>query len=109
MGRIRILIPSRSQELQQGDSVTLEVFIKYVDPKKIRLSPTSFIRSGMDKKLIQQLTKYGQNLSAGGINEIAIANVIALVITELQQKPVPEAYIGYALYDSDSVLYEQEG
>ncbi|REG94180.1 hypothetical protein [Algoriphagus antarcticus] len=61
----------------------------------------------MDKKLIQQLTEYGQNLSTVGINEIAIANVIALVITELQQKPVPEAYLGYALYDSDSTLYEQ--
>ena len=93
--------------MQQGDSVELGVFGKYVDPKKIRLSPASFVRSGMDKKLIQQLTEYGQNLSAGGVNEIAIANVIALVITELQQKPVPEAYMGYALYDSDSTLYEQ--
>ncbi|REG74752.1 hypothetical protein C8N25_1683, partial [Algoriphagus antarcticus] len=41
------------------------------------------------------------------MNEIAIANVIAVVITELQLKPVPEAYMGYALYDSDSMLYEQ--
>ncbi|TXE04803.1 hypothetical protein ESV85_18725 [Algoriphagus aquimarinus] len=106
-GRNRILGPSRSQEVQQGDSVELGVFGKYVDPKKIRLSPASFVRTGMDKKLIQQLTEYGQNLSAGGVNEIAIANVIALVITELQQKPVPEAYMGYALYDSDSTLYEQ--
>jgi hypothetical protein len=40
-------------------------------------------------------------------NELAIANVIALVITELQQKPAPEAYMGYALYDADSNLYEQ--
>jgi len=80
---------------------------KYVDPKKIRLSPASFVRTGMGKKLIQQLTEYGQNLSAGGVNEIAIANVIALVITELQQKPVPEAYMGYALYDADSNLYDQ--
>ncbi|PZX56803.1 RHS repeat-associated protein [Algoriphagus chordae] len=85
----------------------LGVFGKYVDPKKIRLSPASFVRSGMDKKMIQQLTEYGQNLSAAGVNEIAIANVIALVITELQQKPVPEAYMGYALYNSDSTLYEQ--
>ncbi|WP_158531132.1 hypothetical protein [Algoriphagus chordae] len=41
------------------------------------------------------------------LNEIAISNVIALVITELQQKTLPEAYMGYALYDSDSTLYEQ--
>lgn len=74
------------------------MFKKYVNPKKLRLSPASFVRTGMDKKLIQQLTEYGQNLSSGGVNEIAIANVIALVITELQQKPVPEAYMGYAMY-----------
>ncbi|TXD75329.1 hypothetical protein ESW18_20890, partial [Algoriphagus ratkowskyi] len=33
-GRNRILGPSRSQEVQQGDSVELGVFGKYVDPKK---------------------------------------------------------------------------
>ena len=60
----------------------------------------------MDQKIIRTLGEYGQNLAASP-NEIAIANVIALVITELQQKPAPEAYMGYALYDSDSVLYEQ--
>jgi RHS repeat-associated protein len=105
--RGRILGPSRSQEVQQGDSVEIGVFGKYVDPKKVKLSPATFIQTGMDKKLVQQLTEYGQNLSAGGINEIAIANVIALVISELETKPAPEAYMGYALYDADSVLYEQ--
>jgi hypothetical protein len=48
----------------------------------------------MDKKLVHQLTEYGQNLSAGGINELAIVHVITLVISELQTKPAPEAYIG---------------
>jgi RHS repeat-associated protein len=56
----------------------------------------------MDRKLIQKLGKYGQNLSAVP-NEFAIANVIA----ELETKPAPEAYMGYALYDSDSNLFEQ--
>jgi hypothetical protein len=56
--------------------------------------------------MIQQLAEFGQNLRAAGPNELAIANVIALVISELQQKPVPEAYMGYALYDSDSNRYE---
>ena len=105
--RGRILGPSRSQEIQAGDSIEIGVFGKYVDPKKVRLSPVTFIQTGMDKKLVQQLTEYGQNLSAGGINELAIANVIALVISELETKPAPEAYMGYALYDSDSVLYKQ--
>jgi RHS repeat-associated protein len=104
--RGRILGPSRSQEVQQGDSVELGVFGKYVDPKKVRLSPATFARTGMDRKIIRTLGEYGQNLAASP-NELAIANVIALVITELQQKPAPEAYMGYALYDSDSVLYEQ--
>jgi hypothetical protein len=73
-----------------------------VKPKKIRLSPATFARVGMDRKLIQKLGKYGQNLSAVP-NEFAIANVIA----ELETKPAPEAYMGYALYDSDSNLFEQ--
>jgi RHS repeat-associated protein len=104
--RGRILGPSRSQEVREGDSVELGVYGKYVDTKKIRLNPATFLRTGMDKKLVQQLTEFGQNL-ASGPNELAIANVIALVITELQQKPVPEAYMGYALYDADSNLYDQ--
>ncbi|SIN97388.1 hypothetical protein [Algoriphagus halophilus] len=76
--------------------------------KKLRLSSATFVRTGLDQKIIRTLGEYGQNLAASP-NEIAIANVIALVITELQQKPVPEAYMGYALYDADSNLYEQEG
>jgi RHS repeat-associated protein len=93
--------------VQKGDSVELGVFGKYMDPRKTKLQPVSFIRTGTNTKMIQQLTEFGQNLRAAGPNELAIANVIALVITELQKKPVPEAYMGYVLYDSDSVLYEQ--
>ncbi|SIN97432.1 hypothetical protein SAMN05444394_2631 [Algoriphagus halophilus] len=104
--RGRILGPSRSQEVQQGDSVEVGIFGKYVDPKKVRLSPASFVRTGLDQKIIRTLGEYGQNLATAP-NEIANANVIALVISEVQQKPAPEAYMGYALYDSDSVLYEQ--
>lgn len=66
------------------------VFGKYVDPKKVRLSPASFVRTGLDQKIIRTLGEYGQNLAAAP-NEIAIANVIALVISEVQQKPAPEA------------------
>jgi RHS repeat-associated protein len=103
--RGRILGPSRSQEVQEGDSIELNVFGKYVDPKKIRLSPATFARTGLDQKIIRTLGEYGQNLAASP-NEFALANVIALVMSEVQQKPAPEAYMGYALYDSDSVLYE---
>ncbi|SDA79698.1 RHS repeat-associated core domain-containing protein [Algoriphagus alkaliphilus] len=104
--RGRVLGPSRSQEVQQGDSVEIGVFGKYVDPKKVKLSPASFVRTGLDQKIISTLGEYGQNLAASP-NEIAIANVIALVISEIQQKPAPEAYMGYSLYDADSNLYEQ--
>jgi hypothetical protein len=86
--------------VQEGDSVELGVFGKYVDPKKVKLSPATFARTGMDRKIIRTLGEYGQNLAASP-NELAIANVIALVISEVQQKPAPEAYMGYALYDSD--------
>jgi RHS repeat-associated protein len=104
--RGRILGPSRSQEVQQGDSVEIGVFGKYVDSKKIKLSPATFVRTGLDRKIIRTLGEYGQTLSAVP-NELAIANVIALVISELETKLAPEAYMGYALYDADSVLYEQ--
>jgi YD repeat-containing protein len=106
--RNRILGPSRSQEVQQGDSVEIGVFGKYVDPKKLKVSPASFIRTGANTKMIQQLAEFGQNLKAVGPNELAIANIIALVISELETKPAPEAYMGYALYDADSNRYEIE-
>jgi hypothetical protein len=56
----------------------------------------------MDRKFIQKLGEYGQNLSAVP-NEFAIANVIV----ELETKPALEACMSYALYDSDSNLFEQ--
>ncbi|MDP3473431.1 MAG: hypothetical protein Q8S14_16305, partial [Algoriphagus sp.] len=62
--RGRILGPSRSQEVQEGDSVELGVFGKYVDPKKVKLSPATFARTGMDRKIIRTLGEYGQNLAA---------------------------------------------
>ena len=64
-----------------------------MDPKKIKLSPATFVRTGLGRKLIRTQGEYGQNL-ASAPNELAIANVIALVISELQTKPAPEAYIG---------------
>lgn len=60
----RILGPSRSQEIQEGDSVEIGVFGKYVDPKRIKLSPATFARTGMDRKIIRTLGEYGQNLAA---------------------------------------------
>ncbi len=81
---------------------------KYVHQKKLKLNPASFANSGIDRKLIKQLSGYGQNLKAVGPNELAIDNIIALVISELETKPAPEAYMGYALYDADSNRYEVE-
>lgn len=67
--RGRILVPSRLQEVQEGDSVELGVFGKYVDPKKTRFQSVSFVRTGANTKMIQQLTEFGQNLQAAGTNE----------------------------------------
>ena len=89
-----------------GDSVEIGIFGKYVDPRKHRLHPASFVRTGANTRMVQQLTELGQNLRAAGPNELAMANVIALVIGELETKPDPEAYMGYALYDADSNRYE---
>ncbi|MCF1751929.1 RHS repeat-associated core domain-containing protein [Mariniradius sediminis] len=43
----------------------------------------------------------------GGINQFLLFKALHLLITGLQQKPAPEAYLGYALYDADSNMYDQ--
>ncbi|MCH6202198.1 hypothetical protein MMU07_21655, partial [Aquiflexum sp. LQ15W] len=44
---------------------------------------------------------------AGGANPITLLQIADLIASDLQKKETPEAYMGYALYDSDSVLYEK--
>jgi RHS repeat-associated protein len=104
--RGRILGPARSQEVQEGDTIKLSVFGKYMDPKKFRLFPASFLKTGDLSAVASQLNELGQQYAVSGPNQILLANAIMLVLTDLQQKPAPEAYMAYALYDRDSNMYD---
>jgi len=61
--------------------------------------------------LLDQLNELALNSSmAGGINPIAVLNLVDILAKDLQSRllsgEVPEAYLIYALYDQDSNRYE---
>jgi hypothetical protein len=56
-----------------GDSVEIEVFGKYVDPKKFRILPASFLRPENVNAVSQQLVELGQQAAAAGPNQLLIA------------------------------------
>ncbi|MFC4874285.1 RHS repeat domain-containing protein [Negadavirga shengliensis] len=104
--RGRILGPARAQEVQRGDSITLSVFGKYVDKRKVRLLPASLVKAKASPETLRQLTELGQQYRAAGPNQLLLYHAVHLVLADLQRKPVPEAYMGYALYDADSNMYD---
>ncbi|MCH7415716.1 RHS repeat-associated core domain-containing protein [Belliella sp. R4-6] len=52
--------------------------------------------------LIQGLTEIGTRMTPG-TNQLAVLNVLGLILSDLGEKEVPEAYMAYSLYNSDSV------
>lgn len=102
--RGRILGPSTSIEVAEGDSIHLDVYAKYVR-KGRKLRKASLIPSGAAEKLMSDI---GTLAATGSPNPFTLLQIADLVATDLQKKETPEAYMGYALYDSDSVLYEKE-
>lgn len=101
--------PGTSQEVFDGDSVTLSVHGKFLDKKKTRVSAASFATVGSKTALLDQLNELALNTSrAGGANPIAVLNLVDIVAKDLQKKETPEAYLIYALYDEDSNRYEVE-
>jgi RHS repeat-associated protein len=105
--RNRTLGPNRTQEVQEGDSITLMVEGKYLDIKAGAIRPKDLLQPVEGAPASPLLTDLGQPISAGGINQFLLFKALHLLITGLQQKPAPEAYLGYALYDADSNLYDQ--
>ena len=103
-GRGRSLGPSRSQEVQAGDSVRLSVHGKYRDRRRRKMNPGSFVSSGARERLLTDLGNYSRS---GSPNAIAVFNMVDLLMKDLQKREIPEAYMMYALYDSDSVLYKK--
>jgi RHS repeat-associated protein len=53
------------------------------------------------------MSDIGTLAATGSPNPFTLFQIADLVVTDLQKKETPEAYMGYALYDSDSVLYEK--
>ncbi|MGY6521747.1 MAG: hypothetical protein ACXIUD_08475 [Mongoliitalea sp.] len=58
--------------------------------------------------MTSQLNELWQQYAGNGPNQILLANAILLVLSDLNKKPVPEAYMAYALYDRDSNQYDSE-
>lgn len=99
--------PGTSQEIFEGDSVTLSVHGKFLDRKKQKVNVASFATTGGKTALLDQLNELALNTSrAGGANPIAVLNLVDILAKDLQKKEVPEAYLIYALYDKDSNRYE---
>ena len=101
--RGRVLGPNTSMEVMEGDSVELSVFAKYEIPRK-RVNRASLFPRSAARKLATDL---GDIVASGSANPFTLFQIVDLIAEDLQQKPAPEAYLGYALYDSDSVLYEK--
>ncbi|MFN3801544.1 hypothetical protein [Belliella pelovolcani] len=100
--RDRVLGPIRTQEVQQGQTLNLSVQGKFEDQKKSTNLPL-FVGGFADKeRLIQGLTESGNRLSKTG-GELTVINVLWLILRDLGEKEVPEAYMAYSLYNSDSV------
>ncbi|MCH7411867.1 DUF6443 domain-containing protein [Belliella sp. R4-6] len=105
--RGRTLGPSTTVPLAAGDSINLKVFAKYEEQNSSKMNKASFLASGGKDRLINDLLEFSNVTSrAGGVNAITVMNIVDIIAKDLQKKDAPDAYMGYALYDADSTLYE---
>ena len=105
--RGRILGPSSRQEVFTGDRLNLSVYGKYEEQLFQKTNPAGFVSSGAKGKILNDLNELSKSTQqSGAANPITILNMIGIVATDLQQKETPEAYLLYALYDSDGNRYE---
>lgn len=102
-----VLGPARTQEVQAGDSVKLSVYGKYEGQQKGKANIGSFIATGAKDRLVADLLEFSRvTARSAEPNAITVFNIIDLLVKNLQQKDAPEAYMMYALYGSDTVLYK---
>ena len=105
--RGRILGPSSTQNVFAGDNLHLRVFGKYKEDKIQKTNAAGFLSSGGKSKILNDLSELSKSTQqAGAANPITLSNMIGIVAEDLQQKESPEAYLLYALYDSDGNRYE---
>ena len=106
--RGKMLGPSRTQEVQEGDSLTLEVDVIFDKKRKGILHPSALIKSGSQTLWKDRLLEGVQNLNfSPEINPMLIYEFTRLLLAEIESKKTPESYLMYALYDQDSVLYDR--
>ena len=107
--RGRILGPGRTQEIHAGDSLTLQVHGKYADENGQQVNVGSYVTQAAKGRLVESLSELAGSLQRSGTgNPIALLNLADILASDLQHKKAPEAYMLYALYDSDSNRYEVE-
>jgi RHS repeat-associated protein len=105
--RGRVLGPSSRQEVFTGDRLNLSVYGKYEEQPLQKTNPAGFVNRGGKSKILNDLNELSKSTQqAGAANPITILNMIGIVATDLQQKQSPEAYLLYALYDSEGNRYE---
>lgn len=91
---------------QNGGKVKLLVHGKYEDPHKDKLSAGAVADWGSKTTLIEDLLEFNTvTTRSAAPNAVTVLNILDILIKDLQQKEAPEAYMMYALYDSDSILY----
>ncbi len=103
-GRGRVLGPNASREVRHGETVNLSVHGKYVNLKKRRkANKASLLTAGSRARIMTDLGEFSRS---GAGNPVTVLQLVDLIAQDLQTKKSPEAYLYYALYDSDSNLYD---
>ncbi|WP_439481639.1 DUF6443 domain-containing protein [Cyclobacterium plantarum] len=105
--RGRILGPARMQQVEAGEQIRLSVQGKYRDDKNLSVKPEIFVSTGAKTRLLDKLTEF-RNAPAAAGNPLLWLSLADLLIRDLQTKPVPEAYMLYALYDKAGKIYRKE-
>ena len=105
--RGRVIGPGRTQKIYAGDSLKIQVYGKYADENESQANIGSFATLGAKDRLINDLNEFAISTQrSGGANPIALFNLVDILVSDLQNKSAPEAYLIYALYDQDSNRYE---
>jgi len=87
--------------------VRLSVHGKYEVPGKESLSAGAVADWGSKTTLIEDLLEFSTvTTRSASPNAVTVLSILDILIKDLQQKEAPEAYMMYALYDADSMLYE---
>ena len=98
-----MLGPNTSFAVLEGDSLDLSVHAKY-ERKTKRARASSLLPSGSGLPIPSD---YGSMSLTGGLNPLLLYKLAEILASDLKSEPEPEAYMGYALYDADSNLYEK--